>query len=134
MEEFKKLILGEVSVAYYAAAEFFAILAIILSLYLSSRQRNPMSANTPERFSWPFLVWDNVKRIVVGQILLFLIFRFTTELLGRELNMFWATGIGFFVSLGLDQAIAMLKQKTTLFDVNREKLMSNMVPPPNGGK
>lgn len=126
MHEFKQLILGNVSVAYYAAAEFFALLALILSLYLHSKKRDTRSAATPVQFSWLFLVWDNLKRIVVGQIALFLIFRFMTELLQRQLNMWIAVGVGFFLSFGLDKAIQMLKDRSTLFDMNRERLIEKI--------
>jgi hypothetical protein len=126
MQEFKILILGNASVAYYLAAEFFAILALILSLYLHSKKRDVASAATPMEFSWLFLIWDNAKRIIVGQIALFLIFRFVTELLGRQLNMWIAVGVGFFLSFGLDKAIQMLRDKSTLFDMNREKMISKI--------
>lgn len=126
MEEFKQLILGNVSVAYYLAAEFFALLALILSLYMSSKKRDVASSSTPVQFSWLFLIWDNTKRIVVGQITLFLIFRFITELLQRQLNMWIAVGVGFFLSFGLDKAIQMIKERSSLFDMNREKMIDKI--------
>jgi hypothetical protein len=126
MQEFKQLILGNVSVAYYLAAEFFALLALILSLYMGSKKRDVTSSSTPIQFSWLFLIWDNTKRIVVGQITMFLIFRFMTELLGRELNMWWAVGVGFFLSFGLDKAIQMIKERSSLFDMNREKMIEKI--------
>lgn len=126
MQEFKQLILGNVSVAYYLAAEFFALLALILSLYLNSKKRDVASSSTPVEFSWLFLIWDNIKRIVVGQITLFLIFRFVTELLGRELNMWIAVGVGFFLSFGLDKAIQVIKERSSLFDMNREKMIEKI--------
>jgi hypothetical protein len=126
MQEFKQLILGNVSVAYYLAAEFFALLALILSLYLHSKKRDVASSSTPVEYSWLFLIWDNTKRIVVGQIALFLIFRFITELLGRQLNMWIAVGVGFFLSFGLDKAIQLIKEKSTIFDMNREKMIDKI--------
>lgn len=126
MQEFKQLILGNASVAYYLAAEFFAVLALILSLYMSSKKRDVASSSTPVQFSWLFLIWDNTKRIVVGQITLFLIFRFMTELLGRQLNMWIAVGVGFFLSFGLDKAIQMIKEKSSLLDMNREKMIEKI--------
>lgn len=126
MQEFKQLILGNVSVAYYLAAEFFALLALILSLYLNSKKRDVASSSTPVQFSWLFLVWDNTKRIVVGQITLFLIFRFITELLGRQLNMWIAVGVGFTLSFGLDKAIQLIKEKSSLFDMNRDKMIEKI--------
>lgn len=126
MQEFKQLILGDVSVAYYLAAEFFALLALILSLYLHSKKRDVASAATPVEYSWLFLFWDNTKRIVVGQITLFLIFRFITELLARQLNMWIAVGVGFFLSFGLDKAIQIIKERSSLFDMNREKMIEKI--------
>lgn len=137
MQEFKQLILGNVSIAYYMAAEFFALLALILSLYLNSKKRDVASSSTPMQFSWLFLIWDNTKRIVVGQITLFLIFRFITELLQRQLNMWIAVGVGFFLSFGLDKAIQLIKEKSSLFDMNREKMItkiSNTGPNDNNQK
>lgn len=127
MHEFKQLILGNVSIAYYAAAEFFALLALILSLWLHSQHRDVIAPTTPIKFSWAFLIMDNVKRILVGQIALFLIFRFASEILGRQLNMYMAVGIGFVLSFGLDKFIQYLKEKTSFFDIDRSKITT---PPP----
>lgn len=126
MEEFKTLVLGPVSVWYYAAAEFFALCAIMLSLYLHSTKRDPQSSSTPVKFSWLFLVWDNLKRIVVGQITMFIFFRFAIELIGKELNMITAFGIGFFLSLGIDKAIQWLKDRSPILQMNREKMIDTM--------
>lgn len=133
MEEFKQLVLGPASIAYYAAAEFFAILALILSLYLHSRKRNLNSSSTPKRFSLLFLFWDNTKRIAVGQIALFIIFRFATELIGRQLNMWVAVGAGFLLSFGLDKVIQLIKDKSSIMDMNREKMISKMTQTGDGG-
>jgi len=127
MHEFKQLILGPVSIAYYAAAEFFALLALVLSLWLHSQKRDTTAPSTPAKFSFMFLVMDNIKRIFVGQIALFLIFRFTSEILGKQLNMITAVGIGFALSFGLDKFIQFLKEKTTFFNVDRSKITT----PPN---
>lgn len=126
MEEFKQLILGNVSVAYYLAAEFFALLALILSLYMHSKKRDVNSSRTPVKYSVAFLILDNIKRIVVGQITLFIIFRFATELLGRELNMWWAVGIGFTLSFGLDKVIQYIKNRSTLLQMDRDKLVQKI--------
>ncbi len=129
MQEFKQLILGPASIAYYAAAEVFAILALICSLYLHSKKRDPQAASTPQQFSWLFLVWDNTKRIVVGQIFFFLIFRFATEAIGKQLTMWMAVSIGFFLSFGLDRAVQWLKDKalfSNMLQMDREKMISKI--------
>ena len=121
MEEFKSLVLGEVSVACYLAAELFALLALIVSLYLHSFTRDVKSPNTPVEFSWMFLITDNVKRIVVGQIVLFLLFRFTSEYIGRSLNMKTAVAIGFLLSFGIDKAIQFLKDRFNILAMPRKE-------------
>lgn len=129
MKEFLELVLGPVSVAYYMAAEFFALLAILCSLYLHSRKRDPEAPTTPKKFSWLFLLWDNMKRVVVGQIVFFLIFRILVEWFNKELNMIYAIGVGFFLSFGLDRAIQWLKDTTNigkLFHMNREKMIEKI--------
>lgn len=126
MEEFKKLVLGELSIPYYLAAFFFSLLAILLSLYLGSRKRNKASTSTPGPYSWLFLVWDNTRRIFVGMILMFLFFRFASAAIGRALSMEVATGIGFFLSMGLDQAIGWFKKKFEVLQMDREKIMQKI--------
>jgi hypothetical protein len=119
MNEFKQLILGQISLAYYAAAAFFCGLAILLSLYSHSRTRDKNSRNTPYDFSWRFLLWDNFKRVVTGLILMFLFFRFSPEIFGKPLTMWWAVGIGFFLSFGLDKAIQFIQQKYDILKMPR---------------
>ncbi|HUR65475.1 MAG TPA: hypothetical protein VMZ03_03925 [Chitinophagaceae bacterium] len=126
MKEFRDLVLGNVSIAYYLAAEFFALLALILSLNISAKKRDVNSSTTPVQYSFLFMVWDNTKRIVMGQIVLFLIFRFTTEFLQRQLTMWMAVGIGFLLSFGIDRAIAMIRAKFDFLDMNREKLINKI--------
>jgi hypothetical protein len=121
MSEFKSLVLGGLSIPYYAAAFFFCFLAIILSMYAGSQKRDPKSSSTPELFSWHFLIWDNAKRIAAGLILMFVIFRFAVPAIGKALTMETAFGIGFGIAMGLDQVIGYLKKKFDLLQMDREK-------------
>jgi hypothetical protein len=130
IQQFKALILGPASLAYYMGAEFFALLALILSLYSHSTTRDVNATTTPVKFSWAFLIMDNFKRIVVGQIALFLIFRFTTELMGHPLNMFLAVGIGFFLSYGLDKVIQWLKDKAGVTSLQQDRAAITTTAPP----
>jgi hypothetical protein len=127
--EFKTLVLGKASLAYYMGAEFFALLALVLSLYSHSTNRNVNAPTTPVKFSWAFLIMDNIKRIILGQIALFLIFRFTTELMGRPLNMFLAVGIGFVLSYGLDKIIQALKDKAGVTFLQQDRTAITTPPP-----
>lgn len=113
--EVKAAILGEKTVGFYVAAFFFAGLAIVISLYLHSRKRDVASANTPVKFSWYFLIWDNTKRIAVGIIVVFLILRFLSPA-----KMEAAVAIGFLVAFGLDKAIEVLMEKFNFLDFLRK--------------
>lgn len=117
INEFRELVLGDKSVAFYLAAFFFSGLAILLSLYIHSRKRDPLSPNTPSKFSWYFLIWDNTKRIVVGLIVMFFLYRFTPFV-----SMELAVGVGFFVSIGVDQAIQYLMKKYEFLQMDRTQL------------
>ncbi len=114
-----KIIFGGKGGGYYLAGAFFSFLAIILSIYLHSKKRDPQSPNTPVRFSFLFLMWDNFKRAVAGMILMFIIFRiFDCS------NVMVMIGVGFFISLGVDKAIQWLMEKTDFMNflkTNREK-------------
>ena len=92
---------GGKSFGYYLAGFFFAGLAILISLYQSSRKRDVNSPNTPVQFSWRFLLWDNFKRAVTTLIVMFILFRVFD--LGTPTLMI---AVGFCVSLAFDQIIA----------------------------
>lgn len=121
-----EIITGGKSGGYYIAGFVFSAMAIILSLYLHSRSRNPSSKATPEKFSLLFMFWDNLKRSVASLIVMFLIFRvFDCSDIKAMI------GVGFFVALGVDKAIEFLMEKTNFLDilkVNRESIMKKIEP------
>lgn len=105
------IILGGKPGGYYLAGFFFAILGLILSVYMHSLRRDKYSPNTPINFSWSFLLWDNAKRITVGLILMFILFRIFD--LSEAPAMI---GVGFFLSFGLDKAIEFLMERTNVMN------------------
>lgn len=109
-----EIILGNKPDGYYLAGFFFSLLAILLSLYMQSRSRDKLSPNTPYRFSFWFLVWDNLKRILAGMICMFLFFRFFN--LSIELQV----GFGFAIAFGLDKLLQWLMNYTDFFKFLRQ--------------
>ena len=105
------IIMGGKSGGYYLAGFFFSFLAILLSLYQSSRKRDKNSTKTPYNFSWLFLLWDNFKRMITSMIAMFILFR-----LFDLTNVFAMIGVGFFLALGLDKTIQFLMDKTDLMN------------------
>lgn len=113
------IVLGGKSGGYYIAGFIFCFMAIVLSLYISSKKRDPQSPRTPAKFSWTFLFWDNAKRIVATLIVIFILFRIfdLSEIPGM-------LGVGFGVALGLDQIIEWMMRKFDFMEFlksNREK-------------
>ena len=97
------IIAGGKALSYYLAGFFFAFLGIMISLYQSSRTRDKSSPNTPLRFSWTFLIWDNIKRAVITLIVMFILFR-VLDLSFVPLMI----GVGIGVSVALDRIIVSL--------------------------
>lgn len=120
LNELKGYLLGDLTPAYYAAAFIFCSIAIIISLRHHSRSRDILSPNTPILFSWKFLLWDNVKRVVTTLLLMFLFFRFSPDIFGAKLSFMKAVGIGIGLSLGLDKSIQYLQENFNIFKMPRK--------------
>lgn len=113
-------ILGNRPDGYYLASFFFAVIAVMISMYVHSRKRDKSSPNTPSRFSWFFLIWDNIKRGFVGLLVTFLLLRFC-----GPSSMEWAVAMCIFVSASLDTAIAFIFDNFNFLNFlkqNRDKL------------
>ena len=94
MQKFTELMLGGQDLPTYAAYFIFALIGALCSLYVKSLKRDPSSPNTPQRFSWKFLLQDNLMRLVAGFLFSFISFRFSNEFLGSEATMWGALLIG----------------------------------------
>lgn len=106
-----QIILGGKTGGYYLAGFFFSFLAILISLYSYSLTRDKESKNTPVKFSLFFLIWDNAKRIIVGLIVMFILFR------AADLsNIYAMLAVGFGVGISLDKIIQLLMNKSNLLD------------------
>lgn len=93
-KEFLNYLLGEGSIAQLAAAIIFAVVGAFLCILLSTTKRDPLSNGSPVAFSWKYLWSDNQKKIYATIILIPLSLRFSRELFGSELTMYFALGIG----------------------------------------
>jgi len=95
MEKFLSLFLGTTDIPTYLAAAVFALIGAIISLRIKASKRDKLSDNTPYKFSWKFLLQDNLQQLISGILLTFLAFRFCNEIYGQELTMKLAVFIGF---------------------------------------
>lgn len=99
-------ILGEADVAHWIGAIFFACVGVTISLLISSSKRDASSPGTPYKFSFWYLVFDNGKRIALSMLLIFVTLRFSQDILGAQLTMYLALGIG----LAFDRLSAHLQE------------------------
>jgi hypothetical protein len=94
------------------AAFVFAILGHVLILLGGTMLRNPTSTASPQKFSVPYLIYDNGKRISYVLLLIIAAIRFSPDLFGIQVSP-WG---GFLVGSGLDGVALLIKQKTKLLD------------------
>lgn len=82
-EEFLQHLLGPQSIAWWLAASVWAFIGAILSLYFyAENNRDKLSPTTPVKFSFWFMLRDNLLRLVVGFILAMIALRFSAEIFG----------------------------------------------------
>lgn len=104
-------LMGPTDPAYFMAAFIAAMVGIVMSLLYSAANRDQSKESTPDYFSWKYLLSNNFLRIVFSVMFTILAvivtLRFTPEILGVELNMFIALGIG----LSFDRLSSVMKDK-----------------------
>jgi hypothetical protein len=89
---------------------FWVGIGIFMSLLLHTTGRDVMSENTPIRFSWQFFWKDNIKRIFVSFMLIYITLRFTPSILGIKVTDYVAFAIGFIN----DKLAQIIKDKTSM--------------------
>lgn len=110
MKQFLTLLLGDMQPVFFALYLFYALFGAFVSLLLQANHRDPQSVKSPVRFSWRFLLSDNVRRLVLGFCLILIALRFTEPLFGIKINEFWAIAIG----LANDKIAQIIKEKTNI--------------------
>ncbi|MES2004349.1 MAG: hypothetical protein V4450_07495 [Bacteroidota bacterium] len=111
-------LIGSNDLSSFAAAFFFALIGVALSLLLQTTKRDINASGTPFHFSWSFFLADNIKRIAAGLILIYIAIRFYPELFGKPINEYLA----FVVGVGLDKVAELIKNASGILQVNRDKI------------
>lgn len=131
MNEAYHILTGDKSIGYYIACLLFSLGGIIISLYASSRKRDPLSKNTPYHFSLKFLFWDSTKRIIPTLIVMYFLFRLLPMGKGKisDGDLLLMIGVGVGVTIAFDQLIALFMQTSEMvcnvLSMNRKKFMDN---------
>ncbi len=102
-----ELIIGTNNYTYFIASCVFALLGIVLSLLFNFAKRDVNDTRTPTQFSLKFLLCDNMPRILVGVICVFVALRFSSDLLGMETTLF----ASFVIGLSIDNLAKIIQNK-----------------------
>ena len=86
---------------------FFLLLGIFVSLMLHANTRDVNSTSSTMRFSYRFLIKDNIGRLLFSVLLSMILYRFAGNLFTMEDNMYFAFIIGF----SFDKIIQIFKDK-----------------------
>jgi hypothetical protein len=108
----KSELLGSLDPSLFVAAFIAALVGVLFTLLVGSTLRSVKSVNSPEDFSWSYLLSDNAKRIYANILVIIVTLRFMPEVLGVELSV-WK---GFIVGVSYDALALIVKQKTKLLD------------------
>lgn len=100
---------GTTDLPTYAAALILAMIGAIIHLRIKAMKRDRLSPNTPAKFSFWFMLQDNLQQLFTGILITFAALRFSNELLGQTLTMWLAFLIGL-----LNNSIAGLIEKLQL--------------------
>lgn len=115
MQTFINYITGTTDYPFYIAQWFFAIVGLAISILLHARTRDKQSDNTPDQFSFRFLILDNYKRIILSVLLIFIFIRFPDMLLTNfpalETLSEIRLGSALLIGLMLDKLAEWLKTK-----------------------
>jgi hypothetical protein len=105
MKTFLDNVLGTQDAGHFAAAFFFAIIGVAISLLIHSTNRDKDSQRTPIKFNVWFLIRDNSTRIILNILLILATLRFYVEIKGEDLSMLGALTVG----LGWDKLSELLR-------------------------
>lgn len=114
MKEFNQLILGNATIAEFAAAMLFALFTAFGLLMFRVSKRDPSSPRTPEEFSWRFLWSDTMRRNIGTIMLIFLTIRIAQYWVKPEWTIYGAIIIGL-ISDQLAMLALKLKDKVTQY-------------------
>lgn len=95
---FMKQLLGGQDLVVYLAGFVFALIGVAIRLLNGAKKRDKLSKHTPYNFSWKFLVLDNLRDLILGLLMAFILFRFTNVLISAGLQRL----IGFDIE-GVDK-------------------------------
>lgn len=107
-------ILGTLPISDYLLGFFFVLLAISLKWMWSTINGVKRNKKTPNKFSGKYWIQNNLKIKILSSlsniISVYLIFRFSNELIGEKYSYIAALGIGFMLDSYIHKIQSKFKQ------------------------
>ena len=94
MQKFLEQLLGTTDLPTYAAWFVLAFIGAFTAILIRAKVNYKSSDETPNRWSWKFLIQDNLINLLVGFFITFIFLRFSNETLKMEPTAFGALIIG----------------------------------------
>ena len=94
MSQFLNQLLGTTDLPTYAAWFVLATIGAFLGVVVRAKLKYKNTSDTPEKWSFPFLLKDNLLNFIIGFFITFVFIRFSKEMLNMEPTAFGALIIG----------------------------------------
>lgn len=121
MNEFIKIIFGNLTTVQLFANVWFFLIGYIIYGLTEATGRNVQSPATPVEWSWKFWFLDNWRRYLTTILCTYILFRFYTEISGHPLSYVDSVSIGL---IGDGIAATMKNRVGAFFTADREKIMN----------
>jgi hypothetical protein len=87
-------LLGTTAVFAYLAWFLLAFIGAFTAIVIRAKSKYKYSDDTPYRWSWSFLLQDNLINLTIGYLITFIFFRFTNQVLRVEPSLWLAALVG----------------------------------------
>jgi hypothetical protein len=94
MQKFLEQLLGTTDLPTYAAWFVLAFIGAFTAILIRAKVKFKSNEETPDKWSWKFLIQDNLINLLVGFLITFIFLRFSNETLKMEPTAFGALIIG----------------------------------------
>lgn len=99
MNEFLKILLGDMDLPTFLGYYAMAFLSAFLMLIIRADKKRKTSKDTPVRFDWGFFLQDNILKFLINILTIGFAIRFCNEFMGSEITG-W---LSFLIGIGLNE-------------------------------
>lgn len=101
MEDFKEILLNGMSVGEFSAYMVLALIGASISFAFKVRKRFESNNGKPIEWSWRFFLLDNVHKMILTPIVVYVWARFGHDLTGVLPENWYMFGLAFYILIGL---------------------------------